>query len=225
MDDGAEVYGGADMLRAAAATPLTPEIARTTSHLSSVTREDDGEAHTIANLCAIDKAKLARLVDKTLESHAKVEALERRVAAAERALDIERKLRGDAERDRDEALERARVLGEQLAASRDKVVAATATARKFQNKLRESRRVGVVDVPSKVALMEDEFEAPMPRQGLAMTPTQTRRRAAQDLASNDDSRGEGDDASVSAEFGIELAHLVESVERVSVATGRRFDSP
>ena len=174
----------------------------------------------------MDKAKIAKLVDKCLESHFKVEALERRVAAAERALEIERQLRGDVERDRDEAVERARVLGEQLAASRDKVVAAAATARKFQNKLKETRRVvGLGDAVLSVDMMIDEFEVPIPRQGLEMTPTPTRRRAQRDSISNDESRGEAADESMSAEFGIDLAHLVESVERVNAATGRRLDSP
>jgi hypothetical protein len=227
MNDGAEVYGGTDVLRAAAATPLTPEIATKTSNAPLVAREDDGDAHTIANLCSVDKAKIAKLVDKCLESHSKVEALERRVAAAERALEIERQLRGDVERDRDEAVERVRVLGEQLAASRDKVVAAAATARKFQNKLKETRRVvGLGDAVRSVdMMMNDEFEVPIPRQGLEMTPTPTRRRAQRDSISNDESRGEAADESMSAEFGIDLAHLVESVERVNAATGRRLDSP
>lgn len=226
MNDGAEMYGGTDVLRAAAATPLTPEIATKTSNAPLVAREDDGNAHTIANLCSVDKAKIAKLVDKCLESHFKVEALERRVAAAERALEIERQLRGDVERDRDEAVERARVLGEQLAASRDKVVAAAATARKFQNKLKETRRVvGLGDAVLSVDMMIDEFEVPIPRQGLEMTPTPTRRRAQRDSVSNDGSRGEAADESMSAEFGIDLAHLVESVERVNAATGRRLDSP
>lgn len=226
MNDGAEMYGGTDVLRAAAATPLTPEIATKTSNAPLVAREDDGDAHTIANLCSVDKAKIAKLVDKCLESHSKVEALERRVAAAERALEIERQLRGDVERDRDEAVERARVLGEQLAASRDKVVAAAATARKFQNKLKETRRVvGLGDAVLSVDMMIDEFEVPIPRQGLEMTPTATRRRAQRDSVSNDGSRGEAADESMSAEFGIGLAHLVASVERVNAATGRRLDSP
>ena len=226
MNDGAEMYGGTDVLRAAAATPLTPEIATKTSNAPLVAREDDGDAHTIANLCSVDKAKIAKLVDKCLESHFKVEALERRVAAAERALEIERQLRGDVERDRDEAVERARVLGEQLAASRDKVVAAAATARKFQNKLKETRRVvGLGDAVLSVDMMIDEFEVPIPRQGLEMTPTPTRRRAQRDSVSNDGSRGEAADESMSAEFGIGLAHLVASVERVNAATGRRLDSP
>lgn len=226
MNDGAEMYGGTDVLRAAAATPLTPEIATKTSNAPLVAREDDGDAHTIANLCSVDKAKIAKLVDKCLESHSKVEALERRVAAAERALEIERQLRGDVERDRDEAVERARVLGEQLAASRDKVVAAAATARKFQNKLKETRRVvGLGDAVLSVDMMIDEFEVPIPRQGLEMTPTPTRRRAQRDSVSNDGSRGEAADESMSAEFGIGLAHLVASVERVNAATGRRLDSP
>uniref|UniRef100_A0A6U0BKN5 Uncharacterized protein n=1 Tax=Ostreococcus mediterraneus TaxID=1486918 RepID=A0A6U0BKN5_9CHLO len=226
MNDGAEMYGGTDVLRAAAATPLTPEIATKTSNAPLVAREDDGNAHTIANLCSVDKAKIAKLVDKCLESHFKVEALERRVAAAERALEIERQLRGDVERDRDEAVERARVLGEQLAASRDKVVAAAATARKFQNKLKETRRVvGLGDAVLSVDMMIDEFEVPIPRQGLEMTPTPTRRRAQRDSVSNDGSRGEAADESMSAEFGIGLAHLVASVERVNAATGRRLDSP
>lgn len=226
MNDGAEMYGGTDVLRAAAATPLTPEIATKTSNAPLVAREDDGNAHTIANLCSVDKAKIAKLVDKCLESHSKVEALERRVAAAERALEIERQLRGDVERDRDEAVERARVLGEQLAASRDKVVAAAATARKFQNKLKETRRVvGLGDAVLSVDMMIDEFEVPIPRQGLEMTPTPTRRRAQRDSVSNDGSRGEAADESMSAEFGIGLAHLVASVERVNAATGRRLDSP
>ena len=226
MNDGAEMYGGTDVLRAAAATPLTPEIATKTSNAPLVAREDDGNAHTIANLCSVDKAKIAKLVDKCLESHSKVEALERRVAAAERALEIERQLRGDVERDRDEAVERVRVLGEQLAASRDKVVAAAATARKFQNKLKETRRVvGLGDAVLSVDMMIDEFEVPIPRQGLEMTPTPTRRRAQRDSVSNDGSRGEAADESMSAEFGIGLAHLVASVERVNAATGRRLDSP
>ena len=226
MNDGAEMYGGTDVLRAAAATPLTPEIATKTSNAPLVAREDDGDAHTIANLCSVDKAKIAKLVDKCLESHSKVEALERRVAAAERALEIERQLRGDVERDRDEAVERVRVLGEQLAASRDKVVAAAATARKFQNKLKETRRVvGLGDAVLSVDMMIDEFEVPIPRQGLEMTPTPTRRRAQRDSVSNDGSRGEAADESMSAEFGIGLAHLVASVERVNAATGRRLDSP
>ena len=226
MNDGAEMYGGTDVLRAAAATPLTPEIATKTSNAPLVAREDDGNAHTIANLCSVDKAKIAKLVDKCLESHFKVEALERRVAAAERALEIERQLRGDVERDRDEAVERALVLGEQLAASRDKVVAAAATARKFQNKLKETRRVvGLGDAVISVDMMIDEFEVPIPRQGLEMTPTPTRRRAQRDSVSNDGSRGEAADESMSAEFGIGLAHLVASVERVNAATGRRLDSP
>ena len=226
MNDGAEMYGGTDVLRAAAATPLTPEIATKTSNAPLVARGDDGDAHTIANLCSVDKAKIAKLVDKCLESHFKVEALERRVAAAERALEIERQLRGDVERDRDEAVERARVLGEQLAASRDKVVAAAATARKFQNKLKETRRVvGLGDAVLSVDMMIDEFEVPIPRQGLEMTPTPTRRRAQRDSISNDESRGEAADESMSAEFGIGLAHLVASVERVNAATGRRLDSP
>ena len=191
-------FGGSDVLRAAATTPLTPPPAR-----ESATDDDAGRARcdgTFAEIGPSEKKRLAALIQKCVDAHEGAVRAERERDAAVTALERERELRSTMEIERDVAVDTARALKEELAAAKERAAALAATVARLRERLQSTRgdeeRMGMGRIATGASWSKsDDFDVPTPRGTLTLSP----------VASEAPRR----------EYSVDLLELIESVERES----------
>lgn len=180
-----EAFGGADVLRASRATPLTPPM-------GLKARSEEWSAHrcTLRTLDSSEKAKLAGVIERCAEATRRAGRFELELETLRREIATERAMREAMERERDEVVARAQALGEEAAAARERCAELAATCARLRERSAGSRSRREAEWTS-----EGEEEAPKPRRMLTLEPVSGSARQK--------------------EYGEELMRLVRDVEQLT----------